>query len=126
MEETQKNQRFLVSQKSEISEKSLFAEFMGDSPMMKVMDYLITERELDFSITDMAENAGIGRATLYRLWDDLIKNKIILHTRDVGKAKLFKLNIENAKIKKLIEIYDMLVLEELKKHSQAKKIEVPA
>ena len=59
MEETQKNQRFLVSQKSEISEKSLFVEFMGDSPMMKVMDYLITERELDFSITDMAKNAGI-------------------------------------------------------------------
>lgn len=126
MTETRKNQRFLVSQKSEISEKSLFVEFMGDSPMMKVMDYLITERGLDFSITDMAENAGIGRATLYRLWDDLIKNKIILHTRDVGKAKLFKLNVANAKIKKLIEIYDVLVIEELKKHSLTKKIEIPA
>ncbi len=109
-----------------MAEKSLFVEFMGDSPMMKVMDYLITERELDFSITDMAENAGIGRATLYRLWDDLIKNEIILHTRDVGKAKLFKLNIENAKIKKLIEIYDVLIIEELKKHSLTKKIEIPA
>ena len=126
MEETRKNQRFLVSQKSEISEKSLFVEFMGDSPMMKVMDYLITERDLDFSITDMAENSGIGRATLYRLWDDLIKNEIILHTRDVGKAKLFKLNTKNTKIKKLIEIYDMLTIEELKKHSETKKIEVPA
>ena len=126
MKETQKNQRFLVSQKLEVSEKSLFVEFMGDSPMIKVMDYLITERELDFSITDMAENAGIGRATLYRLWDDLIKNKIILHTRDIGKAKLFKLNVANAKIKKLIEIYDMLVIEELKKHSETKKIELAA
>jgi len=126
MEDTQKNQRFLVSQRSEISEKSLFVEFMGDSPMMKVMDYLITERELDFSITDMAENARIGRATLYRLWDDLIKNKIILHTRDIGKAKLFKLNTANDKIKKLIEIYDMLTLEELKKHSQMQKIELTA
>ena len=109
-----------------MEEKSLFVEFMGDSPMMKVMDYLITERELDFSITDMAENSRIGRATLYRLWDDLIKNEIILHTRDVGKAKLFKLNVANAKIKKLIEIYDILVIEELKKHSESKKIEVPA
>lgn len=109
-----------------MAEKSLFVEFMGDSPMMKVMDYLITERELDFSITDMAENAGIGRATLYRLWGDLIKNEIILHTRDVGKAKLFKLNIENAKIKKLIEIYDVLVIEELKKHSETPKLEIPA
>ena len=56
--------------------KSLFIEFMGDSPTIKVLDYLLIERELDFSITDMAENAGIGRATLYRIWDNLIKNKI--------------------------------------------------
>ena len=104
--------------------KSLFIEFMGDSPMIRVLDYLLTERELDFSITDMAENAGIGRATLYRIWDNLIKNEIIKHTRDIGKAKLFKLNTNNAKIRKLIEIYDMLTLEDLKKRS--KKVEVTA
>jgi hypothetical protein len=94
--------------------KSLFTEFMGDSPMIKVLDYLLTERELDFSITDMADNSGIGRATIYRIWDNLIKNEIIVHTRDIGKAKLFKLNKANTKIKKLIEMYDMLTLEELK------------
>src|SRR3989338_10835568 len=101
-----------------MEERSLFVEFMGDSPMMKVMDYLITERGLDFSITDMAENAGIGRATLYRIWGSLIKNRIIVHTRDIGKAKLYKLNMGNNKIKKLIEIYDMLALEDLKKKAE--------
>ena len=106
-----------------MEEKSLFIEFMGDSPMIRILDYLLTERELDFSITDMAENAGIGRATLYRIWDNLTKNKIIAHTRDIGKAKLFKLNAANPKIKKSIEIYDMLTVEELKKHAE-KKIEV--
>ncbi len=74
----------------------------------------------------MAENAGIGRATLYRLWDDLMKNKIILHTRDIGKARLFKLNTKNVKIQKLIEIYDMLVLEELKKRTGSKNVELEA
>ena len=106
--------------------KSLFVEFMGDSPMIKVLDYLLTERELDFSITDMAENAGIGRATLYRIWDNLIKNKIIEHTRDIGKAKLYKLSVGNDKIKKLIEIYDMLILEELRKQADNQKIKVTA
>lgn len=106
--------------------KSLFIEFMGDSPMIKVLDYLLTERELDFSITDMAKNAGIGRATLYRIWDGLIKNKIIAHTRNIGKAKLFKLNTANSKIKKLIEIYDMLILEDLKRRSEKQKIKVTA
>src|SRR3989338_1974813 len=105
-----------------MEEKSLFVEFMGDSPMMKVMDYLLTERELDFSITDMAENAGIGRATLYRLWGNLIKNRIIVHTRDIGKAKLYKLNKDSAKIKKLMEIDDALMLEDLKKRSEARKV----
>ena len=126
MEEIHKNRGFLASRKPKVSVKSLFIEFMGDSPTIRVLDYLLTERELDFSITDIAENAGIGRATLYRIWDNLIKNKIMVHTRDIGKAKLFKLNIENPKIKKLIEIYDMLTLEELKKHSGKQKIEIQA
>lgn len=106
--------------------KSLFVEFLGDSPMIRILDDLLTERELDFSITDMAENAGIGRATLYRIWENLIKNEIIMHTRDIGKAKLYKLNTKNEKIKKLIEIYDMLTLEELKKRSEGQKIKVTA
>lgn len=107
-------------------EKSLFIEFMGNSPVIKVIDYLLTERELDFSITDIAENAGIGRTTLYRIWDNLIKNKIIVHTRDIGKAKLYKMNVENKKVKKLIEINDMLILDELKRQTKKNKIKIPA
>src|SRR3989338_7497830 len=56
-----------------IREKSLFIEFMGDSSMIRVLNYLLTERELDFSITDLADNSNIGRATLYRIWENLIK-----------------------------------------------------
>ena len=107
-------------------EKSLFIEFMGDSPTIRILDYLLTERELDFSITDMAENSRIGRATLYRIWDKLIENKIIIHTRDIGRAKLFKLNKENPKIKKIIEIDDMLMLDELKRRSEKQKVKVMA
>ena len=106
--------------------KSLFIEFMGDSPTVRVLDYLLTERDLDFSITDIAKNAGIGRSTLYRIWNDLIKNEIIISTRIIGKAKLYKLNKNNIKIKKLIEIDDYLILEELKKHSEKQKIKVIA
>ena len=86
----------------------------GDSPLIRVLDYLLTERDLDFCITDLAENAGIGRATLYRIWDNLTKSKLIVHTRDIGKAKLYKLNKQDVFVKKLIEIDDMLVLKELR------------
>jgi Fe2+ or Zn2+ uptake regulation protein len=103
-----------------VKKTSLFLDLMGDSPLMRVLDYLLTERELDFSITDIACNAHIGRATLYRIWDNLAENKVIKHTRIIGRAKLFKLNTENPKIKKLIEIHDMLVIEELKRVAEKK------
>ena len=106
--------------------KSLFIEFMGDSPTVRILDYLLTERDLDFSISDMARNAGIGRTTLYRIWDSLIKNKIILSTRIIGKAKLYKLNKDSIKIKKLMEIDDALMLEDLKKRSEKRKVRVTA
>ncbi len=104
--------------------KSLFIGFMGDSPTVRVLDYLLTERELDFSITDIAENAGIGRATLYRIWGHLTKNQIIIHTRDIGKAKLFKLNVQNVMVKKLMELYDMLILKELREQAEKQKIKI--
>jgi hypothetical protein len=105
-----------------MEEQSLFIEFMGDSPTVRVFDYLMTERDLDFSITDMAKNARIGRATLYRIWDNLIQYRIILPTRKIGKAKLFRLNVEDPKIKKLIEIDDMLLKEDLRKRSVEKPL----
>ncbi len=52
--------------------------------------------------------------------------KIIIHTRDIGKAKLFKLNSENQKIQKLKEIYDMLAVEDLKKRVEKQKMRITA
>ena len=101
-----------------MEEKSLFIEFMGDSPMIRVLDYLLTERDLDFSITDMAENAGIGRATLYRIWGSLIKNGIIAHTRDIGNARLYKLNLANPFARKMADLFDTLVIEPLNKRKK--------
>ena len=94
---------------------SLFIDFMGDSPMVRVLDYLLTERDLDFSITDLANNSGIGRSTLYRIWDSLIENNVIIPTRVIGKAKLYKLNKKNKVILKLMEIDDALIKEDLRK-----------
>ena len=107
-----------------MEEKSIFIEFMGDSPTIRVLDYLLTERDLDFSITDMAKNSGIGRTTLYRIWEDLIKNKIIVPTRVIGKAKLYKLNKDNPAIKKLIEVDDLLLYQKTENYF-SKKMEKP-
>lgn len=87
-------------------EKTLFVKFLGDSPKIKVLDMLITGRELDYSISDIAQQSGIGRATFYRMMDELLKNKIILPTRKFGNIQLYKLNQKNEYIKGLVRLYD--------------------
>ncbi|MBN4049001.1 winged helix-turn-helix transcriptional regulator [archaeon AH-315-M20] len=87
-------------------EKALFVKFLGDSPKIRVLDMLITGRELDYSISDIAEQAGIGRATFYRMMDELLKNKIILVTRKFGNMQLYKINLNNEFVKGLVKLYD--------------------
>jgi len=90
--------------------ETLFQKVFGDSPKVKVLEFLIEGRELDYSITDIAEGADIGRTTLFRIFNDLVKTKIIVPTRQIGNAKLYKLNIGNPLVKKLIQIFDQIIL----------------
>jgi len=103
-------------------EKTLFIKFLGDSPKIRVLDMLITGRELDYSISDIAEQAGIGRATFYRMLDELLKNKIILPTRKYGNIQLYKINLNNEFIKEVVELYDNITKiaseKEIKKQRQ--------
>src|SRR3989344_3264002 len=87
-------------------EKTLFVKFLGDSPKIKVLDMLITGRELDYSISDIAEQSGIGRATFYRMMDELLRNKIIIATRKFGNIQLYKINLENEFVNGLVKLYD--------------------
>ncbi|MGV8152465.1 MAG: hypothetical protein ACP5OG_05270 [Candidatus Nanoarchaeia archaeon] len=90
--------------------ETLFRKSLGDTPQLRVLEFLIEGRELDYSITDIAEGAEIGRTTLFRIFDELIKNKIIIHTRVIGNAKLYKINPENIFVKKLIEAFDEVIM----------------
>ena len=93
-----------------ITMETLFRKALGDTSKIRVLEFFIEGRELDYSISDIAEGAEIGRTTLFRIWDDLINNKIIVATRQIGNAKLYKLNIENIFVKKLVEIFDEIII----------------
>ena len=92
-------------------EPTHFRELLGDTPKIRILEYLLEGRELDHSIGDIAEGAGISRVTLFRMWDELIKSKVIVHTRDIGNAKLYKLNLTNPHVKLLAELFDKIINE---------------
>ena len=95
--------------------ETIFTKAVGSNPKIKVLEFLIEGRELDYSISDIAEGADIGRTTLFRIWDDFVELGIVKSTRNIGNAKLYKLNLENDFVKKMIELFDTLVVEPLNK-----------
>ena len=90
--------------------ETLFRKAFGDTPKIRVLEFLIEGRELDYSINDIAEGANIGRTTLFRIWHDLKKAQIIRHTRDIGNAKLYRLNIENVFVRRIISLFDEIIM----------------
>lgn len=90
-----------------------FLEFLGDNPNTRLLLFLITGREFDYSLTDIAENAGISWTTLHRIFPGLEKQEIVVKTREIGRAKLYKLNQQNQEVKKLVVLYDSLLKKQL-------------
>ena len=83
---------------------SSFALVMGNTPFIRVVDFLLENRPFDYSKTEIARNAEVGWSTLHGIWKVLEKNQIVKQTRTVGKSKMHKLNDENPVVRKLIEL----------------------
>ncbi len=107
-----------------MAEKSIFLEVVGDSPVMRLLQYLIEGRHFDYTLTDLAKNSGVSWATLYAIFPKLLKYNIIKKVREVGRAKLYKINEENEIARHFIKLYDYISELNLKKLEKEKAIAV--
>ncbi len=87
-----------------MEEQSIFVEYFGNSPYIKVLDFLIQGQEFDYSMTEVAKGAGVGWSTFTNTWTKLLNKNIIMPTREIGNAKLFKLNKQNPFVEKIIKM----------------------
>ena len=87
-----------------MEEKSSFRVVFGDSPIVKVIDFFLDNREFDYSLTDIAKNADIGWSTLHQFWKEIVILGIVIKTRRIGRAELYKLNMKSSLVKKLIDL----------------------
>ncbi|MBI2628803.1 hypothetical protein HYW74_01840 [Candidatus Pacearchaeota archaeon] len=83
--------------------KSIFREYFGDSPYIRILDFLIQGQDFDYSMTEIARKSEVGWNVFTKVWARLLEKNIIVQTRTIGNAKLFKLNKENIFVKKLIK-----------------------
>jgi predicted transcriptional regulator len=82
--------------------KSIFVETLGNSPQVKVLDCLIGGHMFSWTLMDIKNSTEVSYATLKYLLPKMLKNKLVVIEKKVGKAKLYKLNLENKAIKHLM------------------------
>ena len=85
--------------------ETVFLKIFGNSPILKVLDFLVVNEDFDYSMTDIANLSGVGYSTLQLFWSNLEKANVIVKTRTVGKAKMYKLNAFNSVITKFRDFY---------------------
>ena len=98
-----------------MAEKTVFLDVVGDTPTMRLLQYLIEGIKFDYTLTDLARNSGVSWATLYTIFPKLLKYGIIKKVREVGRAKLYKINEESKITKYFVQLYDYLIELNLKK-----------
>lgn len=111
-------------QRSEEQSITAFVEVFGSSPLIRVMNFLITYREFDYSLSDIAKESGVGWNTLHSFFFRLVEKGIVKETRQVGRAKLYKLDVDNPITKKLIEINNLVTSRAVDEEMKRQELEV--
>lgn len=105
---------------------SAFLKLEGNTVKNRIWNFLIVHSEFDYSMKDIAKFSDVSYTALKEIWKELIKRKIVIHTRNVGKAKMYKLNRNNPLVEKFIDYYWSVVDIEAEKELEKEKVLIPA
>ena len=93
--------------------KSIFLECFGDTPQLRVFDFLIDNYFFDYPMTEIARESNVSYNSLKVFFPRLINAGILVKTRRIGKSDYFKFNTENVFVKNLIKLDWILVKKDL-------------
>lgn len=85
-------------------DKSIFLKYFGDTPKLRVLDFLIDNHFFDYPLTEIAKGSNVSYNSLVSFFSEWISLGIIVKTRKVGKSDYYKLNLENNFIKNIIRL----------------------
>jgi Fe2+ or Zn2+ uptake regulation protein len=109
-------------------EATAFMEVLSKSPQLKVLTILAQRPQEELTKTEIAQRAGIGRTTLYRVWNDLERMKAVSPSRHVGAVTLYRMNPQSPVVQSFLSITKSLttVTDAVAKIEQLRKLEESA
>ena len=76
----------------------------GDTPQLRVLDFLIENHFFDFPMTEIAKESNVSYNSIVTFFGNFIQSGIVVKTRRIGKSDYFKLNLENSFVINLIRL----------------------
>lgn len=84
--------------------KSLFLKQFGDTPQLRVIDFLIDNHFFDYPLTEIARESNVSYNSLKVFFSEFVSSGFVCKTRKIGKSDYFKLNLDNGFVKNLIKL----------------------
>jgi predicted transcriptional regulator len=84
--------------------KSLFLSHFGDTPQLRVVDFLIDNHFFDFPITEIAKGSNVSYNSIKKFFKSFIASGMIIKTRKIRKSDYYQLNMNSPFVKNLISL----------------------
>lgn len=84
--------------------KTFFLMQFGDTPQLRVIDFLIENHFFDYPLGEIARSSNVSYNSLKSFFSQFIESGVVVKTRKVGKSEYYKLNLENSFVKDLVAL----------------------
>lgn len=82
----------------------MFKYIFGDNPHTKILEFLANHTRYDYNMSDISKFSGVSRPTTYRVIEYLLKNKLVVKTREMRNSPMYKLNTETEIVRKILKL----------------------
>ncbi|MEM3104441.1 MAG: winged helix-turn-helix domain-containing protein [Candidatus Bathyarchaeia archaeon] len=106
--------------------QSLLLKTLGDSPKLRIIDFFLDNPLFDFTKKEVIEALGMSKQTFYKYFVDIERYGIVIPSRRIGKATLYKINPENPLVKMLREYETQLSLQIAEQEAEKMKKPIEA
>ncbi|MDH5459527.1 MAG: winged helix-turn-helix domain-containing protein [Candidatus Bathyarchaeota archaeon] len=105
--------------------ESILIKTLGDSPKLRIVDFFLDNPLFDFTKKEVIEALGMSKQTFYKYFPELEEYEIVKVSRKIGKAKLYRINLEHPLVIMLRDYEKKVSLQIAEKEAAKSKKPIP-
>lgn len=86
-----------------------FEGLLGNNCELRMLEYLLPLEEIEFNITELAEEVGVSRVTATRIVKKFVEWEVLNVPRTVGNTAYYSINHESPIVKSIEQFNNVLI-----------------